>query len=99
KEIASALPWATVTTSSSLADEVTGSLENTSKLADDLGRWVAIAALAAAFALAVLLTLAAVARRVREFGTLKALGWRTRRIVGQVLGESIAGGGAGGAPA
>ena len=97
KEITSALPWATVTTSASLADEVTGSLANTSKLANDLGRWVAIAALAAAFALAVLLTSAAVARRVREFGTLKALGWRTRRIVVQVLGESIAVGVVGGA--
>ena len=89
QEIAKELPWATVTTSSSLADQVTGSLANTSKLANDLGRWVAIAALAAAFALAVLLTLSAVARRVREFGTLKALGWRTRRIVAQVLGESV----------
>jgi len=34
--------------------------------------------------------MAAVARRVREFGTLKALGWRSRRIIGQVMGESIA---------
>jgi ABC-type antimicrobial peptide transport system permease subunit len=33
--------------------------------------------------------MAAVARRVREFGTLKALGWRSRRIVSQVLGESV----------
>jgi putative ABC transport system permease protein len=31
-----------------------------------------------------------VSRRIREFGTLKALGWRSRRIVGQVMGESIA---------
>jgi putative ABC transport system permease protein len=97
KEIAAALPWATVTTSSSLADQVTGSLTNASKLANELGRWVAIAALTAAFALTVLLTLAAVARRVREFGTLKALGWRTRRIVAQVLGESIVVGAIGGA--
>jgi putative ABC transport system permease protein len=97
KQIATALPGATVTTSSSLADQITGSLANTSKLADDLGRWVAIAAPAAAFALAVLLTSAAVARRVREFGTLKALGWRTRRIVGQVLGESVVVGIVGGA--
>jgi putative ABC transport system permease protein len=33
--------------------------------------------------------MAAVTRRVREFGTLKAIGWRTRRIVAQVLGESV----------
>jgi putative ABC transport system permease protein len=37
-----------------------------------------------------LLTMSAVARRVAEFGTLKAIGWRTRRIVVQVLGESVA---------
>jgi ABC-type antimicrobial peptide transport system permease subunit len=30
-----------------------------------------------------------VARRVPEFGTLKALGWRSGRIVSQVLGESV----------
>ena len=34
--------------------------------------------------------MAAVSRRVREFGTLKALGWRSRRIVLQVMGESVA---------
>jgi putative ABC transport system permease protein len=45
--------------------------------------------LIAAFAVASLLTMAAVARRAREFGTLKAIGWRSRRIVAQVLGESV----------
>jgi ABC-type antimicrobial peptide transport system permease subunit len=44
-----------------------------------------------------LLTMAAVSRRVREFGTLKALGWRSRRIVAQVMGESVALGIIGGA--
>jgi ABC-type antimicrobial peptide transport system permease subunit len=78
-----------VTTSSDLANEVTGSLASASSLARNLGKWLAIAVLAAAFLLASLLTMSAVSRRVREFGTLKALGWRSRRIVGQVLGESI----------
>ena len=88
-EIKQALPSDTVTTSSDLASEVTGSLSNASSLANNLGKWLALAVLIAAFLLASLLTLAAVSRRVREFGTLKALGWKSRRIVGQVMGESV----------
>src|SRR5262252_9134246 len=89
KEITRVAPSANVTTSSDLANEVTGSLASTSSLANNLGKWLAVAVLAAAFLLASLLTMSAVSRRVREFGTLKALGWRSRRIVGQVLGESV----------
>jgi ABC-type antimicrobial peptide transport system permease subunit len=89
-EISKALPGDTVTTSADLANEVTGSLSNASSLANNLGKWLAIAVLVAAFLLASLLTMAAVSRRVREFGTLKALGWRSRRIVGQVMGEAVA---------
>jgi putative ABC transport system permease protein len=89
QEIAALLPSATVSTSSSLASAVTGSLSSAASLANDLGRWLAVTVLIAAIAVASLLMLAAVGRRVREFGTLKALGWRSRRIVGQVLGESL----------
>ena len=89
REISAALPKATVTDSSDLASEVTGSLASASSLASNLGTWLSVAVLAAAFGLACLLTLTAVARRVREFGTLKALGWRNRRIIGQVMGESL----------
>jgi putative ABC transport system permease protein len=96
KEISSAVPSSTVTNSSDLAGEVTGSLASTSSLANNLGKWLAIAVLIAAFLLASLLTMSAVARRVREFGTLKALGWRSRRIIWQVMGESVAVGIAGG---
>jgi putative ABC transport system permease protein len=76
---------------------VTGSLSSTAKLANDLGKWLSVLVLIAAFALASLLTIAAVSRRVREFGTLKALGWRSRRIVAQVMGESVTMGVIGGA--
>jgi putative ABC transport system permease protein len=89
-EISRLLPGDTVTTAAALASEVTGSVSNTAKLASDLGRWLAVLVLIAAFAVASLLTMGAVARRAREFGMLKAIGWRTRRIVVQVLGESLA---------
>ena len=88
-EIETLMPKATVTTSSDLAGQVSGSLSSASQLADRLGTWLAVAALVASFAVASLLTVSAVSRRVREFGTLKALGWKGRRIVGQVLGESM----------
>jgi putative ABC transport system permease protein len=88
REISGLLPGASVTSQSSLASEVTGSVTRAAKLANDLGRWLAILVLVAAFVVACLLTTAAVARRAAEFGTLKAIGWRTRRIIAQVLGES-----------
>jgi putative ABC transport system permease protein len=89
KEISGLLPGTTVTTAASLASEVTTSVSGAAKLANDLGQWLAVLVLIAAFAVASLLTMSAVARRVAEFGTLKAIGWRTRRIVAQVLGEAV----------
>jgi ABC-type lipoprotein release transport system permease subunit len=97
REISTAVPSSTVTNSSDLANQVTGSLSSTSSLANNLGKWLAIAVLVAAFLLASLLTMSAVSRRVREFGTLKALGWRSRRVILQVMGESIVVGIIGGA--
>jgi putative ABC transport system permease protein len=88
--ISTTLPKTTVTNSADLANQLTGSVSSASSLANNLGRWLAIAVLVAAFLLASLLTMSAVSRRVREFGTLKALGWNSRRVVGQVVGESIA---------
>ena len=53
--------------------------------------------LAAAFLIAILFTIQGVTRRTREFGTLKAIGWSNRRVVGQVAGESLVQGLIGGA--
>jgi putative ABC transport system permease protein len=89
KEISALLPKATVTTPASLASQLTGSVATAAKLANDLGKWLSILVLIAAFAMASLLTMSAVTRRAREFGTLKALGWRSRRIMAQVMGESV----------
>jgi putative ABC transport system permease protein len=88
-QISRLLPSANVTSSDTLAGEVSGSLSTAARLADDVGRWLAIMVLAAAFALACLLTLAAVSRRAAELGLLKALGWQSRRVIGQVTGETL----------
>ncbi|MFF1641066.1 ABC transporter permease [Streptomyces sp. NPDC058246] len=87
----------TVTTSADLADTVSGSLSTASNLATSVGKWLSIAVLVAAFLVAALLTSSAVSRRVREFGTLKALGWPSRKVTRQVVGESIVNGLLGGA--
>jgi putative ABC transport system permease protein len=96
REIERLLPSATVTSQASLASQITGSLSSAAKIVNELGTWLAVMVLIAAFAIASLLTLSAVTRRVQEFGTLKAVGWRRGRIVSQVLGESLVTGVCGG---
>ncbi|MEU4877739.1 ABC transporter permease [Streptomyces sp. NPDC021608] len=87
----------TVTTSADLADTVSGSLSTASSLATSVGTWLSVAVLIAAFLVAGLLTSSAVSRRVREFGTLKALGWKSGRVTRQVAGEAMVNGLLGGA--
>ncbi|MFF4469408.1 ABC transporter permease [Streptomyces sp. NPDC001599] len=91
------VPGTTVTTSADLADTVSGSLSTASSLATGVGKWLSIVVLVAAFLVAGLLTSSAVSRRVREFGTLKALGWRSGRVTRQVIGEAVVNGLVGGA--
>lgn len=97
--IEAALPDASVSTQSDLAEGVTGSLATASDLIATLGTWLSVIVLAAAFGLAILFTVSGVNRRTRELGTLKAIGWSRNRVVGQVAGESVVqgliGGGAG----
>ncbi|MER8068977.1 ABC transporter permease [Streptomyces sp. NPDC094034] len=91
------IPDTTVTTSADLAGTVSGSLSTASDLATTVGKWLSIAVLIAAFLVAGLLTSSAVSRRVREFGTLKALGWKSGRVTRQVVGEALVNGLLGGA--
>ncbi|MET9649679.1 ABC transporter permease [Streptomyces sp. NPDC006460] len=87
----------TVTTSADLAETVSGSLDTAADLATNVGRWLSYAVLVAAVLVAGLLTSSAVSRRVREFGTLKALGWKSGRVTQQVMGEALVNGLIGGA--
>jgi ABC-type antimicrobial peptide transport system permease subunit len=87
----------TVNTEADLASSVSGSLATASTLASTLGTWLSVLLLVAAFLIAILFTVSGVTRRTREFGTLKAIGWSNRRVVGQVAGESLVQGLIGGA--
>ncbi|MEU8567688.1 ABC transporter permease [Streptomyces pathocidini] len=91
------VPDTTVTTSEDLAATVSGSLSTASDLASTVGKWLSVVVLVAAFLVAGLLTSSAVSRRVREFGTLKALGWKSGRVTRQVVGEALVNGLIGGA--
>jgi ABC-type antimicrobial peptide transport system permease subunit len=89
KSIQAQLPGATVITTQSLANQVTGSLKDVKKLADSLGGALGVIVVAAAFVIAMLLTLSSVGKRVREIGTLRAIGWSRGRVVRQIVAETV----------
>ncbi|BDI21401.1 ABC transporter permease [Herbiconiux sp. L3-i23] len=95
-DLEEALPEMTVSTQEDLAASVAGSVSTASSMITSLGTWLSLIVLLAAFLVAILFTISGVTRRTREFGTLKALGWSNRRIVGQVAGESLVQGAIGG---
>ncbi len=89
KQIETLYPRAQVASAQQVADSISGSLVDAASLSKRLGTALAALAAVAAFLLAVLLTLSSVGKRVRELGTLKALGWTQWQVVRQVMGESL----------
>lgn len=88
-QIKTALPGAQVVTTKDLSDQVTGSLADAKKLTDRLGGALAVIVLIAAFIISILLTLSSISKRVREIGTLRAIGWSKVRVVRQILTETL----------
>jgi putative ABC transport system permease protein len=89
RHIEATVDGASATTAKDLADRVTGSLVDAKNLTQKLGLALELIGLLAAFLIAILLTLSSVTKRVRELGTLKALGWPQRLVVRQVTGEAL----------
>ncbi len=83
------LPGAQVLTDKQLSGQVTGSLSDAHTLATHLGGALAVIVLLAAFLIAALLTLSSIAKRVREIGTLRAIGWSRGRVVRQIVAETV----------
>ena len=89
KKIEKTFPSAQVASAKDEADQISGSLVTASDLAKSLGLALSIIVIAMAIMLAALLTLSSVAKRVREIGTLRALGWTRRLVIRQIAGESL----------
>lgn len=89
RAIRAGLAGASVTTAQDLADRVSGSLVDAKNLTAKLGTVLEVVGLLGAVLIASLLALASVAKRVRELGTLKAIGWSRGLVVRQVAGESL----------
>ncbi len=96
KAIGIAFPEAQIATSKTVANQVTGSLADANRLTSSVRDLLSLVALASAFLFAIQLTLSSVAKRMRELGTLRALGWRKGQVLRQIAGESVAQGIAGG---
>jgi putative ABC transport system permease protein len=96
KKIESSFPSAQVASAKDVADQISGSLVDASNLAKSLGLALSVIVIAMAIMLAALLTLSSVAKRVREIGTLRALGWSRKLVIRQIAAESLAQGIVGG---
>ena len=96
KRIKKAYPTAQVASAKQVADQISGSLVSASNLSKSLSFALAAIAIAMATLLAALLTLSSIAKRVREIGTLRAIGWKRTLVVRQIVSESLAQGIVGG---
>lgn len=84
------LPGAIVLTSEDEADTISGSLVQAADLTNRFGQITALIIIVAAFVIVSLLTASSVAKRTREIGTLKAIGWSKFKVVRQIISENMA---------
>jgi ABC-type lipoprotein release transport system permease subunit len=78
-----------ITNAEDTAKQVSGSLVNASNLVNKFIGLASILVIVAAFIIVSLLTILSVNKRVREIGTLKALGWSNGKITRQIIMENF----------
>lgn len=89
QSVASLFSGASVTDASETADQVSGSLVNASNLTNKFIGVTTIVVIAAALVIVSLITVLSVNKRVRELGTLKAIGWSNAMIIRQIVLENV----------
>jgi len=89
QKLASAFTGAKVTNAQDTAKEVSGSLVSAANLTNKFIGITSMVVIVAAFIIVSLLTIFSVNKRVREIGTLKAIGWSNTRIIRQIISENI----------
>ncbi len=80
---------ATVVNSKDTASKVSGSLVQAASLTNKFIGITSIIVLVASFIIVSLLTISSINKRVREIGTLKAIGWSNFEVVRQIIAENI----------
>lgn len=89
QSLASLFQGVKITDATDTAKEVSGSLINASNLVNKFIGLVSVLVVIASFIIVSLLTLLSVNKRVREIGTLKALGWSNGLVTRQIIMENL----------
>jgi hypothetical protein len=89
QQLEGAFAGAVVTNSKDTAQEVSGSLVNAANLTNKFIGVTSVIVISAAFVIVSLLTILSVNKRIREIGTLKAIGWSNTKIIRQIIAENV----------
>jgi len=89
KQASGLITGANIVDSQATAQKVSGSIVQASKLTNKFIGLTTIVVMIAAFIIVSLLTIFSINKRVREIGTLKAIGWNNFEVVRQILGENV----------
>lgn len=89
KSLEKLFPGAKITSATETAKKVSGSLISAANLVNKFIGLMSLIVILAAFVIAGLLSVISVNKRIREIGTLKAIGWSNLKVVRQLFMENL----------